>query len=207
EVSSAQDIRTSLQGEASFSSSESSSSEASAGLEINLGFWSFGSSYSQESSSNRAFSENSNVKRAAERNARESLVAFESKAICKEYQASFIPGYDLALDPTFVKTLAALPVPEFFDNYGTSYVNYLALGGKQVTSFSMTSQEYSSLVSESVDVSCKPQRLSLNSFSFWLLTPTNKNPLDSHLFYLATMSYEMSKGMSASASAKKGLAK
>ncbi|EJK73065.1 hypothetical protein THAOC_05334, partial [Thalassiosira oceanica] len=69
EVSSERDIRTSLQSEASFSRSESSS--LSGGLSVSLGFVSLGASANQET--NESFSQNSNVKRAAETNARESL--------------------------------------------------------------------------------------------------------------------------------------
>jgi len=75
EVSSKREIQASLLHEASFSRSETESLRLSAGAELHNGFRSFGAS----SCSNGSFLHNPDVQRAAKTNARESLVAFESK--------------------------------------------------------------------------------------------------------------------------------
>ena len=48
---------------------------------------------------------------SSETNRKTSSVSFEAKAICSEFEASFIPGYDHETTPEFQNALDSLPYP------------------------------------------------------------------------------------------------
>jgi len=157
EVSSESDMRSSMEKEVT--STESSSTSAS------VGFANLIESFSASVSASYAFSQSEKFESTSATSQKSSSVSFESRAVCSEFEASFIPDVQHELSPEFKQALDNLPVPfnkgnrrhrsiwkKFFSTFGTNYVTYLVLGGKRINSMSMSQQDYSSLVSQSVDV-------------------------------------------------------
>jgi hypothetical protein len=182
EISSESDMRSSLSGEASMDSSSESSSGGSFGVGTIF-------SFSKQVSESHSFSLSSSFESARESRTAKSSVSFEAKAVCSEFEASLIPGYNHTLSEEFKNATSNLPVPydkanprhrkvwrTFFRNFGTEYVRYVVLGGKRIETTSMSEQDYSSLVSDSVSVA-------------------------------SSMSFEMSAAMGASAKVKAGMVK
>lgn len=97
EVSSEEELKESMEREAGFKSTSSSSVSAS----VNTLFWKVSASRSSKSS----FSQSAKLKVDIEENIKTSSVSFESRAICSEYEAAFIPTFEHQLDPHFVETL------------------------------------------------------------------------------------------------------
>ncbi len=123
-------------------------------------------SYSSSFSSSAAFSLSEKFKSDRSVSVSTNSVSFEARAMCSEYEAKFKPYAEHELDPEFLKALKSLPHPydkdnqkdvsmydKFITTYGTHYIRKLVLGGKRIYSNSMTSQDYASLISDSVDVS------------------------------------------------------
>jgi len=117
-------------------------------------------------SSSLSFSQSSKFQSTTSKSFATNSISFESRAICSEFEAAFSPYAKQELDPEFKKALEDLPVPydkdnsrnvaaytKFMKTYGTNYVRYVVLGGKRIYSTSMSSSDYSSLSSQSVDIS------------------------------------------------------
>jgi len=117
-------------------------------------------------SSSLSFSQSSKFQSTTSKSFATNSVSFDCRAICSEYEAAFSPYAKQELDPEFKKALEDLPVPydkdnsrhvaayaKFLETYGTNYVRHVVLGGKRIYSTSMSSSDYSSLSSQSVDIS------------------------------------------------------
>ena len=103
EVSSDSDLRKSMSKEAEMSESFSASASFAQSNLIQ--------SFSASVSASSAFSQSSKFESESEQSKSERSMSFESRAICLEFEASFIPSYEQALHPQFIATRDALPVP------------------------------------------------------------------------------------------------
>ena len=103
EVSSDSDLRKSMSKEAEMSESRSASASYGASNLVQ--------SFSASVSGASAFSQSSKFESETQQSKSERSVSFESRAICSEFEASFIPSFEQALDDEFVKAREALPVP------------------------------------------------------------------------------------------------
>ncbi len=121
EISSDSELRKSMSKEARIDESQSYSVQA--------GFKTLIYDFSASVSTSHSFSQSTKFSSSSDTSKSERSVSFESKAICSEFEASFIPAYQHQLDPEFEKVLSNLPVPCEFGYSGNtmSYVFFSAI--------------------------------------------------------------------------------